>query len=166
MLCGPMPTCCSTSDQTPIGLNIFNMAILGTAVAYVLVAALLRVLPKNASGLSATALIASIIGVVAASQGFVFEYALGGTTDLSLAGIAGTMAGVHMLTCMAQPEGDHQLADSPLADYGIRGIDNEYLSTGLAGVLGVLITFGVGGGLFWLARRRGQKSDENLVASE
>ena len=32
--------------------------------------------------------------------------------------------------------------DSPLADYGIRGIDNPYLSTGLSGVLGVLLTFG------------------------
>ena len=34
-----------------------------------------------------------------------------------------------------------RLKDSPLADYGIRGIDNEYLSTGLSGVLGVLVTF-------------------------
>ena len=57
-------------------------------------------------------------------------------------------------TCMAQQEGEHQLGDSPLADYGIRGIDNECLSTGLSGVLGVLVTFGVGGGLFWLVRRR------------
>lgn len=57
-------------------------------------------------------------------------------------------------TCMAQREQDHQLADGPLADYGIKGIDNEFLSTGLAGVLGVLVTFGLGAGLFWLARRR------------
>lgn len=56
--------------------------------------------------------------------------------------------------CMAQQEGEHQLADSPLADYGIKGIDNPYLSTGLSGVLGVLVTFGVGGGVFWLVRRR------------
>ncbi|MEU8243145.1 PDGLE domain-containing protein [Actinoplanes missouriensis] len=57
-------------------------------------------------------------------------------------------------TCMAQQEGEHQLGDSPLADYGIKGIDNEYVSTGLSGVLGVLVTFGIGGGLFWLLRRR------------
>ncbi|MEU4163989.1 PDGLE domain-containing protein [Actinoplanes sp. NPDC026670] len=57
-------------------------------------------------------------------------------------------------TCMAQQEGDHQLADSPLADYGIKGIDNEYLSTALAGVSGVLLTFAIGGGLFWVLRRR------------
>jgi cobalt/nickel transport protein len=57
-------------------------------------------------------------------------------------------------TCMAQQEGEHQLGDSPLADYGIRGIDNEFLSKAGSGVLGVLVTFAVGGGLFWLVRRR------------
>jgi cobalt/nickel transport protein len=57
-------------------------------------------------------------------------------------------------TCMLQKEQEHQTAGSPLADYGIRGIDNPYLSTGLSGVLGVLVTFGIGGGVFWLLRRR------------
>jgi cobalt/nickel transport protein len=57
-------------------------------------------------------------------------------------------------TCMAQREQHHQLKDSPLAGYAIRGIDNPYLATGLSGVLGVLITFGVGAGAFWLVRRR------------
>jgi len=57
-------------------------------------------------------------------------------------------------SCMAQAERDHDLADSVFADYGVRGIDNEALGTGLAGLLGVLITFVVGGGLFWLVRRR------------
>ena len=57
-------------------------------------------------------------------------------------------------TCMLQQEKDHQLADSPLADYGIKGIANPYVSTGLAGVAGVLLTFGVGAGAFWLLRRR------------
>lgn len=60
-------------------------------------------------------------------------------------------------TCMLQQEQGHQLADSPLADYSIRGIDNERLSTGLSGVLGVLVTFAVGGGVFWLVRRRAPK---------
>ena len=57
-------------------------------------------------------------------------------------------------TCMLQREQDHQLADSPLAGYGIRGIDNPYLATGLSGVLGVAFAFAVGGGVFWLVRRR------------
>jgi cobalt/nickel transport protein len=61
-------------------------------------------------------------------------------------------------TCMAQQEGAHQLGDSPLADYGLRGIDNDLLSTGLSGVLGVLVTFALGGGVFWLVRRRERTS--------
>ncbi|MBW6434590.1 PDGLE domain-containing protein [Actinoplanes hulinensis] len=60
--------------------------------------------------------------------------------------------------CMAQREGEHQLGDSPLADYAIAGIDNEFLATGLSGVAGVLITFAIGGGLFWLLRRRDRAS--------
>jgi cobalt/nickel transport protein len=66
--------------------------------------------------------------------------------------------------CMAQQEQDHELADSPLADYGIRGLDNSYLSTGLAGAAGVLLTFVVGAGLFWVLRRRGPTRDESVGA--
>jgi cobalt/nickel transport protein len=56
--------------------------------------------------------------------------------------------------CAARKAGDHELASGPLADYSVRGIDNEFLSTGLSGVVGVLIVFALGGGLFWLVRRR------------
>lgn len=58
-------------------------------------------------------------------------------------------------TCPAQAEQEHRLADSPLADYGLRGVEQEGLATGLSGVIGVLITLLAGGGLFWLLRRRG-----------
>ena len=34
----------------------------------------------------------------------------------------------------------------------MRGIGNEFLSTGVSGVLGVLVTFAVGGGVFWLLK--------------
>ena len=61
--------------------------------------------------------------------------------------------------CMAQKEQEHQLGGSPLADYGIRGIDNPHLSTGLSGVLGVLVTFAIGGGVFWLLRRRSPEKE-------
>jgi cobalt/nickel transport protein len=47
---------------------------------------------------------------------------------------------------------DHLFADGPLADYAVEGVDNERLSTGLSGLIGVLITFGVGLGLFALLR--------------
>jgi cobalt/nickel transport protein len=57
--------------------------------------------------------------------------------------------------CVAQQAQDHELADSPFADYGLAGVDNPILATAISGVLGVLITFAVGAGLFWLVRRRG-----------
>jgi cobalt/nickel transport system permease protein len=82
---------------TAIGLNIVNMALIGTAAAYLLIALLLRVVPKTPTGLAITGFVASVVSVVVASQGFVLEYALGGTTHLSLPLISGTMAGVHLL---------------------------------------------------------------------
>lgn len=51
----------------------------------------------------------------------------------------------------------HALADGPFADYTTRGIDDSGLSTGIAGILGVAVTFGVAGGLVWLARRSGHR---------
>ena len=82
-----------------LGLNITNMALLGTAAAYLLIALLLRVLPRTPAGLAVTAFVAAMVSVVVASQGFVLQYWLGGTTDLggNLGGLAGTMAGVHLL---------------------------------------------------------------------
>ena len=49
---------------------------------------------------------------------------------------------------------DHTYADGPLADYGVKGIENERLSTGAAGVIGVIATAGVSTGLFFVLRRR------------
>ena len=44
----------------------------------------------------------------------------------------------------ADTETEHATADSPLAGYGVEGVQDESLSTGLAGIIGVAITFGVG----------------------
>lgn len=38
---------------------------------------------------------------------------------------------------------EHSASDSPLADYGVKGVDNERVSVGLSGVIGVIITGGV-----------------------
>jgi cobalt/nickel transport system permease protein len=84
---------------TAIGLNITNMALIGTAAGYLLVALLLRVLPRTTAGLAVTAFLAAVISVVAASMGFVLQYALGGAVDVgsSIGAIAATMAGTHLL---------------------------------------------------------------------
>jgi len=49
---------------------------------------------------------------------------------------------------------DHSNANSALADYSVKGVDNARLSTGAAGVIGVLATAGVSTGLFFVLRRR------------
>jgi cobalt/nickel transport protein len=54
-------------------------------------------------------------------------------------------------SCIAQQAGEHHMSDSPLADYAVGG-DSRF--TGVAGVLGVLATAALAGGLFWLLRRR------------
>ncbi len=52
---------------------------------------------------------------------------------------------------------DHALSDSPVADYQVDGVHDERLSTGLSGVLGVALAFGLGLGLFGLLRLLGRR---------
>lgn len=49
---------------------------------------------------------------------------------------------------------DHALSDSPFADYGFTGVENARLSVGVAGIIGVLVTFLIAAGLFFLVKRR------------
>ena len=61
--------------------------------------------------------------------------------------------------CIAQNARDHDLAGSPLADYTLGGDD---ALVGIAGVIGVLVTLTLAGGLLWLARpRQGRSADEH-----
>jgi cobalt/nickel transport system permease protein len=48
---------------------------------------------------------------------------------------------------------DHALADGPLADYGVDGVDNRYVGTWVAGLAGIGATFVIGAGLVYVARR-------------
>lgn len=49
---------------------------------------------------------------------------------------------------------DSAVANSPLADYGITGLDNERLSVGVAGVIGVFATALVAILLFKLLKKK------------
>jgi cobalt/nickel transport system permease protein len=52
---------------------------------------------------------------------------------------------------------DHPLSGSPLADYGVSGVEDETAGTRVAGLVGVLITFGVGAAIvatFVVLRKR------------
>lgn len=230
-----------------LGLNISNMALLGTAIGYLVVVGLMKILPRTTAGVGAAVFAASVISVVIASQGFVLQYALGGSVNdltISYGEISAVMAGVHALiglgegaiaatavvavakvrpdlvyalrgqrlqtepsqqkslrpilvggimaamvlaggvsylassapdgldattlrgcttnaegeitggTCIAQGAGEHELAGGFLADYGLKGLDN---TTGIAGVIGVVLTFAIGLAIFWTVRRRNRE---------
>jgi PDGLE domain len=48
---------------------------------------------------------------------------------------------------------EHALANGPLADYSVSGVDGAGLSTGLAGLIGVALCFVIGLSAVWIARR-------------
>ena len=54
---------------------------------------------------------------------------------------------------------DHALADGPLADYGVSGMDNRYVGTWVAGVVGVTATFAIGAGVVYVSRRARRSSE-------
>lgn len=54
---------------------------------------------------------------------------------------------------------DSATAGSPLADYGVSGLDNERLAVGLAGIIGVVLVFAVAALLFKLVARRPSSTD-------
>jgi cobalt/nickel transport system permease protein len=68
---------------------------------------------------------------------------------------------------VAQDEGfiataaDSPLADSPLADYGVTGVGSEWVGTAVAGVVGTVLTFGLGVGLFTLYQRSRRSAKAN-----
>ena len=52
---------------------------------------------------------------------------------------------------------EHAMAQAPFADYGVAGVDNSWLSTGLSGVIGVALCFLLAGAVVlairWSRRR-------------
>lgn len=83
--------------------------------------------------------------------------------------VALALAGVLSYYASSQPDGlmkvaadqgfnkseqKHQLADSPLAGYQTKHVQDTRLSGGLAGVIGVAATLVVGTAVFWAVRRR------------
>ncbi len=47
---------------------------------------------------------------------------------------------------------DHLFENGPLAGYAVKGVASDRLSTGISGLIGVLVTFGIGLALFALLR--------------
>ncbi|MFJ9247745.1 energy-coupling factor ABC transporter permease [Streptomyces sp. NPDC101776] len=234
---------------TALGVNITDMAITTTVVAYAVFRGLVKILPRTRRSITFASFTAALLSVPAAALVFTLLYALGGTTDVSIGKVATAMIGVHVLIGVGEaaitaltvgaviavrpdlvygargleqrlklrvngelvdaaprlspvaatprtshrkvwitglaaslllagfvsfyassnPDGlekvaadqgidrkaqEHANADSPLADYGVRDVDDARLSGGLAGVIGVGVTVVAGTGVFWAVRRR------------
>jgi cobalt/nickel transport system permease protein len=82
---------------TALGLNIVNMAFLGTAVGFGVALALRRFARGPGVRLGVITFVAALLNTVGASLGFVVEYALGGAAGLSLGTITLAMIGLHTL---------------------------------------------------------------------
>ena len=80
-----------------IGLNIFNIAILGVWVGYGVFVIIRKVLPKTKSSVAISAAIAGFISVPTAALGFVFQYAIGATATFSVSTVLAAMVGTHIL---------------------------------------------------------------------
>ena len=92
-------------------------------------------------------------------------YIIGFVVSLFLAGVVSFYASSSPdgLEKVAQDIGfidtakDHTNADGALADYGVKGIDNERASVGVAGIIGVIGTAVVAGIGFKLIARKPKK---------
>lgn len=82
---------------TAIGVNVVDMALITVVVGYLLFRLLVRALPYRRSTVTVAAFTAAAVSVPVSSLGFVGFYALGGTTDVSLATVTTAVLGVHVL---------------------------------------------------------------------
>ena len=82
---------------TMLGANITNMALIGTVVGYLVALALRGLATRSRAGLLTTAFVAAWVNTVAASCGFLVEYALGGAAGYGLPTVAVGIVGVHAL---------------------------------------------------------------------
>lgn len=79
-----------------LGTNITNMALIGTFVGFGVAVVMRRIARRGRGGLMLVAFVAALINTVAASLGFVLQYAIGGE-GLAFATVTGLMVGLHAL---------------------------------------------------------------------
>ncbi|MEU6416353.1 energy-coupling factor ABC transporter permease [Streptomyces spiralis] len=82
---------------TALGVNITDMAITTTVVAYAVFRGLVKVLPRRRRSVTVASFAAALLSVPAAAVVFTLIYAVGGTTDVSIGKVATAMIGVHVL---------------------------------------------------------------------
>ena len=82
---------------TAIGLNIFNLSLLGVWSSYLIFLVLRKVLPKRKSSIPIAGLIAAFIQVPLAATGFVLQYSLGAQSTIPVSTVFTAMISTHLL---------------------------------------------------------------------
>ena len=224
---------------TALGLNAFNMGLVGAGGGYLIYRAVLKVTGDNARSVAASAGVAAALAVPLAAGAFVVQFSLGGAAEVSISAVLVAMLGTHALIGIGEgvltalvigavmearpdlvhgapaasgvkahrpspravlvaglvltgifavvvsqfasrnPDGlefvaeregfavtaqEPATAGSPLADYGAGLTGRDTVDTAIAGLVGVVIVFMVGYGLFRLLRR-GEKGTPHAAAS-
>ena len=85
-----------------IGLNVFNIAVVGVWVGYGIFWMAKKILPKSNASIALAAAIAGLISVPIAAAGFVLQYAIGGTSTFSVAAVLGAMISTHILIVIGE----------------------------------------------------------------
>jgi cobalt/nickel transport system permease protein len=115
---------------TALGVNIVDMSLVTVVVGYLVFRGVLRLLPYGNAGIVVSSFLAALISVPVASLAFVGFYALGGTTDVSLATVTTAMLGVHIVIGIGEAvitalTMGSIVAVRPDLVYGLRGIQPE-----------------------------------------
>jgi cobalamin biosynthesis protein CbiM len=80
-----------------LGLNIFNMSIVGVATSYLVFIIAKKILPKVRGSIPLAAGIAAFISVPVAATGFAIQYAIGGTGTAPASTVFAAMFSTHVL---------------------------------------------------------------------
>ena len=80
-----------------LGLNIFNMSILGVATSYLVFIIAKKILPKVRGSIPLAAGTAAFISVPVAATGFAIQYAIGGTGTAPASTVFAAMFSTHVL---------------------------------------------------------------------
>jgi cobalt/nickel transport system permease protein len=80
-----------------LGLNVFNMAIIGAIGGWYLYRLVLGIMPRRDGAVPVAAGITAGISVVLAALGFTLQYAIGGEGGTAITAVLGAMVGVHVL---------------------------------------------------------------------
>jgi cobalamin biosynthesis protein CbiM len=82
---------------TALGLNLFNMSIIGVWAGYGTFLLVRKVMPKKKASISVAAAFAGFISVPAAALGFVLQYAVGATATYETSTVLAAMVSTHIL---------------------------------------------------------------------